>query len=138
MLYHVEVDGQSWSFGAVSLGNPHAVLVVEDVDSAPVKQLGRILENHVLFPERANIGFMQILDRQHVRLRVFERGSGETLACGSGACAAVIVGIEQNRLTSPVQVDLPGGSLMISWLGRGSSVLMTGPAVSVFSGIIEI
>lgn len=136
--YAVEVEGQSWEFGAVSMGNPHAVLRVDCVDSAPVKALGRRLESHSLFPERANIGFMQIVDRHHVRLRVFERGSGETLACGSGACGAVVVGIEQGELESPVRVELPGGSLHISWAGRGSPVLMTGPAVAVFEGEIEL
>jgi diaminopimelate epimerase len=136
--YAVEAEGETWEFGAVSMGNPHAMLKVHCVDSAPVRALGRRLESHPLFPERANIGFMQVVDRHHVRLRVFERGSGETLACGSGACGAVVVGIEQGELDSPVQVDLPGGSLSISWGGRGRPVLMTGPAVAVFEGVIEL
>jgi len=136
--YTVEVDGKHWRFGAVSMGNPHAVLVVDEVDTAPVLSLGPILESHPLFPERANIGFMQILTRHHIRLRVFERGSGETLACGSGACGAVVVGILQGLLESPVRVDLPGGPLNIRWQGRGEPVLMTGPAVTVFEGIIEL
>lgn len=137
-VYAVEVDGRIWRFGAVSMGNPHAVLVVENVDEAPVASLGSRLERHPLFPQRANIGFMQVVDRHHVRLRVFERGTGETLACGSGACAAAVVGIEQGLLDDPVRVDLPGGSLRISWLGRGSTVEMSGPAVSVFEGTIDL
>ena len=126
------------SFGAVSMGNPHAVLTVEDVKTAPVSLLGPILESHAVFPERANIGFMQIIEPQAINLRVFERGSGETLACGSGACAAVVIGIESGCLNSPVKVSLPGGSLQISWSGRGSPVMMTGPAIKVFDGVIQI
>ena len=137
-LYAVEIDGQSHSFGAVSMGNPHAVLVVNDVDSYPVESLGARLESHPLFPERVNVGFMQVLDEHHVRLRVFERGSGETLACGSGACAASVVGIVQGLLASPVSVELPGGPLTIEWLGRGHPVYMNGPAKTVFEGTIEI
>ena len=135
--YSVHLEGEDWEFGAVSMGNPHAVLRVHSVDSAPVKALGRRLESHPLFPERANIGFMQIVDRHRIRLRVFERGSGETLACGSGACGAVVVGIEQGTLDSPAQVELPGGSLNIAWEGRGKPVLMTGPAVTVFEGELK-
>jgi diaminopimelate epimerase len=138
LTYTVEVDGKEWRFAAVSMGNPHAVLVVDEVDTAPVLSLGSILESHPLFPERANIGFMQILTQHHIRLRVFERGSGETLACGSGACGAVVVGILQGLLESPVRVDLPGGPLNIRWHGRGEPVLMTGPAVTVFEGIIKL
>ncbi len=136
--YVVDVEGKSWAFGAVSMGNPHAVLVVDNVDDAPVSSLGPVLENHALFPERVNVGFMQVLGPHHIRLRVYERGSGETLACGSGACGAVVVGIGQGLLESPVQVDLPGGSLSISWLGRGKAVFMSGPAVTVFVGMIEV
>jgi len=138
LSYPVEVEGKHWRFGAVSMGNPHAVLVVDTVDDAPVKTLGPILEKHPLFPERANIGFMQIRTPHHIRLRVYERGSGETLACGSGACGAVVVGILQGLLESPVRVDLPGGTLTISWRGRGGPVFMTGPAVRVFEGMIEL
>ncbi len=125
-------------FGAVSIGNPHAVLRVDSVASAPVEQLGRQLENHPLFPQRANIGFMEIIDRGHIRLRVYERGAAETLACGSGACAAVVIGIEQQRLDQQVQVDLPGGTLHINWPGRGQAVMMSGPAVTVFEGEINL
>jgi diaminopimelate epimerase len=136
--YPVEIDGAAYEFGAVSMGNPHAVLRVDDVDAAPVPSLGPRLESHPLFPARANIGFLQIIDRHHARLRVFERGSGETLACGSGACGAAVVGIERGWLDSPARIDLPGGSLNISWAGRGNSVLMGGPAVVVFHGEIEL
>jgi diaminopimelate epimerase len=132
--YHVTVDRQDWAFGAVSMGNPHAVLLVENIDAAPVERLGAVLESHALFPERANIGFMQVLDRQSVRLRVFERGAGETLACGSGACAAVVLGREWGILDDAVRVALPGGELLIRWSGRGQSVFMSGPAVTVFNG----
>jgi diaminopimelate epimerase len=135
--YTIEIEGVRWTFGAVSLGNPHAVIAVSEVESAPVGTLGPVLERHPLFPQRVNIGFMQVMDPHHVRLRVFERGSGETLACGSGACAAAVVGIEQGRLRTPVQVDLPGGSLTVTWQGRGRPVYLTGPAVTVFEGSIE-
>jgi len=138
LSYPVEALGRGWTFGAVSIGNPHAVLRVDSVDDAPVETLGPVLERHALFPERANIGFMQVVDRRHIRLRVFERGSGETLACGSGACAAAVVGIEQGLLDSPVRVDLPGGSLRIRWRGRGEPVFMTGPAATVFEGSLTL
>lgn len=138
VAYSVEACGQTWSFGAVSMGNPHAVLRVEDVDAAPVETVGPELESHPIFPERANIGFMQVMTAHSVRLRVFERGSGETLACGSGACAAVVSGIESGWLKSPVSVILRGGELSIEWQGRGSPVMMTGPALTVFEGEIEL
>ncbi|TAN48381.1 MAG: diaminopimelate epimerase [Methylococcaceae bacterium] len=138
LWYTVTVDGTLHRFGAVSLGNPHAVLPVENIDAAPVDTLGPCLESHRLFPQRANIGFMQKMDEHYIRLRVFERGSGETLACGSGACAAAVVGMAQGLLQSPVRVALPGGNLDIEWQGRGSPVLMSGPAVSVFEGVIEL
>lgn len=137
-VYTVEAGGKCWCFGAVSMGNPHAVITVANVDQVPVASLGPLLESHPLFPERANIGFLQAVDRHHARLRVFERGSGETLACGSGACAALVVGVEQGLLASPARIDLPGGSLYISWEGRGHPVFMTGPATSVFEGMIEL
>jgi len=136
--YVAEAGGAAWRFGALSLGNPHAVLRVDDVDTAPVQSLGRTLECHPLFPERANIGFLEVVDPHRIRLRVFERGAGETLACGSGACAAAVIGIERGWLQSPVQVDLAGGSLSISWEGRGRPVLMTGPAITVFEGKIAL
>jgi len=138
LSYKVIVDGVEHVFAAVSMGNPHAVIRVDDVQNTPVADWGRALESHELFPERANIGFMQIIDRQHIKLRVYERGASETLACGSGACAAVVLGILQNCLGPKVSVELPGGQLAISWAGRGEPVLMTGSATSVFDGIINI
>ncbi|TFW30658.1 diaminopimelate epimerase [Duganella callida] len=123
---------------AVSMGNPHAVQVVDDVETAPVELNGPLIEHHARFPNRVNAGFMQIIDRQHVKLRVFERGVGETLACGTGACAAAVAGIRRGLLDSPVRVDARGGQLSISWDGEGQPVWLTGPAVTVFEGEIEI
>lgn len=123
---------------AVSMGNPHAVQVVDDVDLAPVATQGPLIEVHPRFPQRVNAGFMQIVGRQSIRLRVFERGTGETLACGTGACAAVVAGTVRGLLDSPVRVVMHGGELTIAWAGKGSSVLMTGPAVTVFTGEIEL
>ncbi|MFM8341200.1 MAG: diaminopimelate epimerase [Methylomonas sp.] len=125
-------------FSAVSMGNPHAVILVDDVNMASVAVVGAEMESHALFPQRANIGFMQIINRQQVKLRVYERGAAETLACGSGACAAVVAGIELGLLDQTVQVSLPGGDLKINWQGRGQPVLMTGPAVSVYEGQINL
>ena len=122
----------------LSMGNPHAVMIVEDIDKAPVETLGAYLESHPLFPKRVNVGFMTIVTPHHVRLRVFERGVGETLACGTGACAAVVSGIKRDLLISPVKVDMPGGSLSIDWKGDKNSVMMKGPAVTLFEGDIEI
>jgi diaminopimelate epimerase len=136
--YKVKVDDNDLVFGAVSMGNPHAVIQVRDVMTAPIAETGSVLERHAIFPERANIGFMQVIDRKHIKLRVFERGAAETLACGSGACAAAVIGMEQNLLDHTVWVELPGGKLKISWAGRGSPVFMTGPAVSVFEGAIPL
>ena len=125
-------------FSAVSMGNPHAVILVDDVNTAPVVVVGAEMESHSLFPQRANIGFMQIINRQQVKLRVYERGAAETLACGSGACGAVVAGIELGLLDQTVQVSLPGGDLKINWQGRSQPVLMTGPAVSVYEGQINL
>lgn len=136
--YALELHGQAFTFGAVSMGNPHAVITVDDVDNAPVETLGPILESHQVFPERCNIGFMQVLAPDHIRLRVFERGVGETLACGSGACAAVAIGQRQHTLADQVKVDLPGGQLKIEWQGESSPVIMTGAAETVFEGKIEL
>jgi diaminopimelate epimerase len=136
--YEIALNGIIYSFGAVSMGNPHAVLIVQNVAKMPVDLIGATLESHSFFPQRANIGFMQIVDRQNIQLRVFERGCGETLACGSGACAAVVIGIEQGLLDSTVKVQLRGGDLSIQWQGRGQPVFMTGAAVSVFEGQIEL
>ncbi len=123
---------------AVSMGNPHAVQVVADVDRAPVAQAGPLIESHPRFPVRVNAGFMQVVSRHEIRLRVYERGAGETLACGTGACAAVVAGIRRDLLATPVRVHTRGGELLISWAGGHAPVLMTGPAVTVFEGEIDL
>ena len=123
---------------AVSMGNPHAVTLVDDIDAAAVAQLGPLIEAHPRFPRRVNAGFMQVLTRHAIKLRVYERGAGETLACGTGACAAVVAGIRRGLLDSPVRVTTRGGDLSIAWAGLNTPVMMTGPAVSVFSGDIEL
>ncbi len=122
----------------VSMGNPHAVQVVEDVDAQDLEQSGPLIEHHPRFPRRVNAGYLQIVDRHHVKLRVYERGAGETLACGTGACAAAVAGILRGRLDSPVRISARGGELSIAWQGPGHPVLMTGPAVTVFEGTIEL
>ena len=134
----LQVGGHRVDISVVSMGNPHAVQVVDDVDAAPVAGDGPLIESHPRFSQRVNAGFMQIVDRHAIRLRVYERGAGETLACGSGACAAVVTGIRRALLDSPVRVTTRGGDLSIAWAGPGQPVMMTGPAVSVFSGEIEI
>lgn len=138
LLWPLEIDGKQVLVSLVSMGNPHAVQLVDDVDRAPVQETGPLIEHHPRFPKRVNAGFMQVLDRQHVRLRVFERGAGETLACGTGACAAVVAGIRRGLLDSPVQVAARGGELRIAWDGPGTSVYLSGPAVTVFEGEIEL
>jgi diaminopimelate epimerase len=136
--YRVPVGAGQVEIGAVSLGNPHAVVRVPDVDAAPVQELGPLLQSHAQFPERANVGFVEVLARDHIRLRVFERGVGETLACGTGACAAVAVGRDQQLLDPEVAVDLPGGRLQIVWAQEDAPMRMIGPAVRVFDGSIEL
>lgn len=136
--YIMRADEHTVLCGVVSMGNPHCVIQVEDVDTAKVETLGPLLESHERFPERANIGFMQIVDSQTVRLRVYERGAGETQACGSGACAAVAVGIQQGLLSAKVRVSLPGGELDIQWAGPGHPLFMTGPATHVYDGFIHL
>jgi diaminopimelate epimerase len=136
--YTLAVAGRELEIGAVSMGNPHAVQRVDDVDTAPVAELGPLIEAHPDFPQRVNAGFMQVVSREAIRLRVFERGVGETLACGTGACAAVVWGILQGWLGETVTVELPGGKLSISWAGEGRSVIMTGPTAVVFEGTIRI
>ena len=136
--YELEVNGRRVEICAVSMGNPHAVQVVADVDAAPVASEGPLIERHVRFPDRINAGYMQIVDRRHIKLRVFERGAGETLSCGTGACAAVVAGITRGLLDSPVKVDTRGGVLEIAWMGAAQPVFMTGPAQSVFEGEIEV
>lgn len=136
--YAIDAAEQTLEIGAVSMGNPHAVLLVPSIDSAPVASVGPALEAHPRFPRRVNVGFMQILSPTHIRLRVFERGAGETQACGTGACAAVAVGRQWGLLAESVQVDLPGGTLTIRWPGSGEKLWMTGPAISVYTGQIDI
>ena len=138
MLWPLDVNGHTVLVSAVSMGNPHAVQVVDDADAAPVAQDGPAIEHHPRFPRRVNAGFMQVLDRHSIRLRVYERGAGETLACGTGACAAVVAGIRRGLLASPVRVETRGGDLSIAWAGGSAPVLLTGPAVTVFDGEIEI
>ncbi len=136
--YLLDVDGETVEIGAVSMGNPHAVLRVDNVQTAPVARLGPAIEAHTRFPNRVNVGFMQVVDPNHINLRVYERGAGETLACGTGACAAVVAGRIQGLLDEVVAVDLPGGRLMVSWTGDDAPVLMTGPAERVFEGTIDL
>jgi diaminopimelate epimerase len=137
-VYELQVAGEQLLIGALSMGNPHAVLKVASLADAPVEQLGTQIEQHARFPQRVNVGFMQILGRQQIGLRVHERGAGETLACGTGACAAAVTGILWGQLDSPVQVNLPGGDLVISWAGLAEPVWMTGPAETVFRGAMTL
>jgi diaminopimelate epimerase len=134
----LDVEGLAVQISAVSMGNPHAVQVVTDVDAAPVLQQGPLIENHMRFPKRVNAGFMQVLDRAHIKLRVYERGAGETLSCGTGACAAVVTGIRRGLLDDSVHVATRGGALTITWNGGTNPVLMTGPAITVFEGEINL
>jgi len=138
VMQPLDIDGRTVQITAVSMGNPHAVQVVDDVENAPVTSLGPLIERHARFPKRVNAGFMQILDRGHIRLRVYERGAGETLSCGTGACAAVVAGIRRGVLDDTVHVATRGGALTIHWAGAQSPVLLTGPAVTVFEGEINL
>jgi diaminopimelate epimerase len=137
-VYSLEIEERQIEYGAVSMGNPHAVLCVPDVKSAAVDRIGPAIEHHPRFAQRINVGFMEIVDRRHIRLRVHERGAGETLACGTGACAAVAVGRRRGSLDAEVRVDLPGGTATVHWEGPGRPVWLTGPARMVFTGSIEI
>jgi len=136
--YALDVLDQQLEIAALSMGNPHAVLRVTDIDTAAVATLGPLIEQHARFPERVNVGFMQVLAEDAIRLRVYERGAGETLACGSGACAAVVAGQLQGWLAERVKVVLNGGELVVSWAGIGQPVLMTGPATTVYQGRIDL
>ncbi|HVW67443.1 MAG TPA: diaminopimelate epimerase [Steroidobacteraceae bacterium] len=136
--YPLEVAGNAISIGAVSMGNPHAVLEVESVERAPVETLGPAIEGHARFPKRVNAGFMEIVDSGHIRLRVYERGAGETLACGTGACAAVAIGRYRGRLDSEVSVRVRGGELRVNWSGPGEHIWLTGPAEISFEGHVEV
>lgn len=138
LTHNLTVGTTEVIIGAVSMGNPHAVQIVDDVDSAPVAEQGPLIEHHSRFPQRVNAGFMQIVDAHRIRLRVYERGTGETLACGTGACAAAVTGIQLGKLASPVTVAMRGGELTIRWSGDSNPVLMTGPAVTVFEGEITL
>ena len=137
-LYGVAFAGQTHWLSLVSMGNPHAVQIVADVNSAPVLTEGAFLETHPMFPKRVNVGFMQVNNRHDVHVRVFERGAGETLACGTGICACVVAGIRRGELDSPVLVHARGGELTIAWQGGNTPVMMTGPAVTVFEGVVTI
>ena len=135
-IYRLSLEDKIIEISTVSMGNPHAVQVVDDIETAPVTRDGPRIESHASFPQRVNAGFMQVVDRGHIKLRVYERGSGETLSCGSGACAAVVAGIQRGLLDAKVCVTTQGGDLLIRWAGDGQPVLMTGPAVQVFEGKI--
>jgi diaminopimelate epimerase len=136
--YQLKVDNETVTLGALSVGNPHAVIIVEDTETAPVNTLGAVIESHAQFPNRTNVGFLQIIDRQHARLRVFERGVGETKACGTGACAAMVYARSLDLLEDKASIELPGGKLQIEWQGPGHDILMTGPATTVFEGKIHL
>jgi diaminopimelate epimerase len=136
--YPIEAGDQDIEISVVSIGNPHAVIRVDDVDEAPIATIGPLLENHARFPNRANIGFMQVVAADRIRLRVYERGVGETQACGTGACAAVVVGQHEGALDPIVEVELPGGRATVRWDGPGSPVWLTGEATTVFEGTINI
>ncbi len=136
--YAIDISDQTITLGAVSMGNPHGVIIVNDIKTAPIETLGPLIQQHEVFPNQANIGFMQILDRQHIKLRVYERGAGETLACGTGACAAVVVGNLQGYLDQSVNVSLLGGELSIYWAGGESPVMMTGPTATLFTGSMSL
>ena len=138
LQYGLQVGADEVQISALSMGNPHAVQVVANTETAPVAEQGPLIERHERFPQRVNAGFMQVLDAHHAKLRVYERGAGETLACGTGACAAAVAGIRLGKLTSPVTVVMRGGALEISWAGEGEPVMMTGPAVTVFEGEITL
>ena len=138
IIHLLDVADETLETTVVSMGNPHAVQVVDNVETHPVEQHGPLIERHQRFPKRVNAGFMQIVDRHAIKLRVYERGSGETLACGTGACAAAVAGIRRGLIDSPVRVTTRGGDLNIAWGGPGRPVLMTGPAVTVFTGEIEL
>jgi diaminopimelate epimerase len=137
-FYTLAVAGAEIEIGAVSIGNPHAVIRVPAIATAPVDRLGPAVENHPRFPRRTNVGFMEVVDRGHIRLRVFERGAGETQACGTGACGAVAVGHRHGLLDTEVKVDLPGGSLIIRWPGAGQPIWLTGPTETVYEGQLDL
>ena len=138
LTYPLEMPDKPVTISTLSMGNPHAVRVVQEIETAPVETEGAFIETHPRFPKRVNVGYMQVIDRNHIKLRVFERGAGETLACGTGACAAVVTGINLGLLDNQVIVSTRGGELTISWQGGDAPVWMTGPAVTVFEGEINL
>jgi diaminopimelate epimerase len=138
LTYELDIGEKTITISAISMGNPHAVQIVGEVDAAPVAREGALIERHPRFPERVNAGYLQVLNRGHIRLRVYERGAGETLACGTGACAAAVAGILRGLLDSRVRVTTAGGDLAIAWSGEGTPVMMTGPAVTVFDGELNL
>ena len=138
LTYLLDVDERQIEFSILSIGNPHAVQIVEDINHSPILAEGSLIENHSRFPKRVNAGYMQVVTREHINLRVYERGAGETLSCGTGACAAVVAGITRGLLDSTVKVSTIGGNLSICWKGENNPVWMTGPAISVFDGEIEL
>jgi diaminopimelate epimerase len=138
LTYSLDVAGTLRTISSLSMGNPHAVQVVPDVDDAPVATEGPLIEHHSRFPQRVNAGYMQVLTRKHIRLRVYERGAGETLSCGTGACAAAVAGVLRGLLDERVRVTTRGGDLRVYWPGEGKPVSMTGPAVTVFEGEIDL
>lgn len=138
LSYPLVVGEQQLQVSALSMGNPHCVTLVDNLDQYPVAEIGPLVERHARFPRAVNAGFMQLVDRHHARLRVYERGVGETLACGTGACAAAVAGIRLGHLESPASIELPGGTLQIEWAGPGQSVMMTGPATRVYEGQIRL
>ena len=137
-IYSIKIDSQTYEISALSVGNPHAVLRVDDINNAAVNEIGPLIQAHSHFPESVNVGFMQIIDRHNIKLRVYERGVGETQACGSGACAAAVAAIQQNLVDTSVKLELLGGSLSVEWLGDNQPILMTGPAETVFHGKIKL
>jgi diaminopimelate epimerase len=138
LTYLLDVDEKQIEFSILSMGNPHAVQIVEDINHSPILAEGTLIENHSRFPQHVNAGYMQVVNREHINLRVYERGVGETLSCGTGACAAVVAGITRGLLDSTVKVSTTGGNLKICWEGENNPVWMTGPAISVFDGEIEL
>ena len=138
LKYQLDVHGNAFTIGAVSMGNPHAVQIVADTNAAPVDEVGPLIEHHPRFPKRVNVGFMQVLSRTRIRLRVWERGAGETLACGTGACAAVVTGVSWGLLDECVTVATRGGELTVRWAGRGANVFMSGSTATVYTGEIEV
>ena len=136
--YAININNEQFDISAISMGNPHAVIFVDNVESAPVSKIGQELQSHAQFPKQVNVGFAQVMNRQHLKLRVYERGAGETRACGTGACAAAVAAIQQDLADSPLRIALTGGDLQINWPGEGQPLIMTGPAITSYHGRIKI